>query len=190
MSEKLVAGLGQFVPTTDIFDVQSLFEENINSDSWKLFLIRQREIMNRVILALNAKETALYNLAEFLPGQQWFPNPATLDSTTDPSSEQLYRQTFRTVVDFGALPDATTKSVAHNITDVSKAFSVTRIYGAATLPSATTADIRFIPLPYSSVTAVDDNIEIWADATNVNVKTASDYSAYTISYIILEVLKE
>lgn len=94
------------------------------------------------------------------------------------------RTVYRLVINFGALPNTATKSVAHGIVCTALT-TFTRIYGTA---SNTTA-LTYIPLPYASTPAVANNIELSVDATNVNVRTAANYSAYDTTYIILEYLQ-
>jgi hypothetical protein len=135
--------------------------------------------LNQMSLVLNTKDTGYYPLTEFVCGQLYFPDPTlTSASTTTP----VWRQVFRKVINFGALPNTATKTVAHGIT-ITATTSFTRIYGVATDPSTS-----FLPLPYSSATA-NDVIEVWVDATNVNIKVGKDRSGYTTCYVVLEYLK-
>ncbi len=183
-SGNVTTGLGQFVPQTDVFDVAALYEENINSQTWKEYLVRLRQVVNNIAIVLNAKDTALYDLEEFVPGQQWFPK-SSLNSASNSGVAQNYRQVFRLVVNFGALPNTTTKSVAHGIGNFSAEFSLTRLYGAA----SDTTGLSYIPLPYSSATSAANNVELYMDNTNVYISTGVDYSSYNVSYIIIELLK-
>jgi hypothetical protein len=48
--------------------------------------------------------------------------------------------------------------------------------------------MQYIPLPYASPTLVN-NIQLSVDATNVTITTGIDYSAYTVTYVILEYIK-
>lgn len=172
--------IGLFLPTTDVFDTQLIYELDINSSEFKEFLVRLRQSINDLALAVNLKDSALYYDQEFVNGQTYFPNPA-LDSTT--SLAPTPRQVMRYVVNFGTLPNTATKSVAHNLSPTST-WTFTRIYGAA---SDTTA-MTYIPLPYSS-SVLANNIELNVDATHVNVTTGANYSSYNVTYIILEYIK-
>lgn len=136
--------------------------------------------LNQMSLVLNTKDTGYYPLTEFVCGQLYFPDPTlTSASTTTP----VWRQVFRKVINVGTLPNAAgTKTILHNI-DIAVGFKFTRIYGVATDPSTS-----FLPLPYSSATA-NDVIEVWVDATNVNIKVGKDRSGYTTCYVVLEYIK-
>jgi hypothetical protein len=172
---------GMFVPTTPVFDVQSLQGKDLSSSEFIQFMVALTQRINLISIQLNAKDIGLYQLTEILNGQQFFPNPA-LSSTTAQSPTQ--RPVLRTVVNFGALPNAATKSVPHGITfDATTSF--TRIYGTATFPSTSA-----IPIPYSSTVNINQNISIVIDATNVNITTAMDYTNFTICYVILEYIKQ
>lgn len=85
------------------------------------------------------------------------------------------RTIYRTVIDLGSLPNATTKNIAHGIGSFSFMLPPSGV--------ATNGDsIR--PLPYVD-TGTGNLIELRADPTNVNVVTAINYSSYT-AYAILE----
>lgn len=177
---------GLFVQTTAIWDVDKLYSIDITKPEFKELLVRLYHNINNITLALNLKDSGYYDVQEFLNSQLFFPNPS-LDAGT--ATTPTYRQVFRMVVNFGVLPNTATKSVAHNIAVTSTAvgpFTFTRIYGCATNSTQTS----FIPLPYASTSAVASNIELNADATNVNIITGSDRSAFTTCYVILEYIKQ
>jgi len=175
--------IGAFVPTTEEFEIENIEDININSPEFRDFLIRLRLMLNNHANTLNIKDTGIYDPQEFVNGQVWFPDP-TLGSST--AQKPVERQVYRTVVNFGALPNTATKTVAHNITfPTISTLTATRIYGASTDP---VAQIQ-IPLPYSSPTLVN-NIELYFNATNVVITTGANYSAYTTTYIVLEYIKE
>lgn len=180
------SNFGAFVPTTNIWDVSRVQSVEINSAEFRELLVRLYQNINNISLILNLKDTGYYVLSEFINGQLMFPNPS-LNSTT--AQAPSYRQVFRKVVNFGTLPNNTTISVAHgleiSIVPPVTTYSFTRIYGAA----STTDQTSFIPLPYASSVDIPHNIEVSVDNTNVNITTGSDYSAYTITYIVLEYIK-
>ena len=181
-ADNILQYLGEYVPTTEIWQIiQELSTAKPGSDQFKELIVRLALIVNRINLAVNTKETGIYdNAREFITSEQYFPNPVFFSGT--PQTPE-YRLVYRTVINFGALPNAATKSVPHNIT-CTAATSFTKIYGASTDPST-----EYIPLPFVSATDVAHNIEVNVDTTNVNVITGADYSAFTITYIILEYLQ-
>lgn len=135
--------------------------------------LKLTESYQQIASAVNNREISVYTPQELPNGQQYFNNNNT----------QLFRNVYRKVIDFGTLPNATTKSVAHNVTfDANTVF--THVYGAATDPTG----LVYIPLPYASPTD-SDNIELYVDSTNVNVITGKDQTAFTICYIVLEYIK-
>lgn len=172
------ANPGLFVPTTNIWDVSRLYDINVNEPEFKELLVRLYQNINNISIALNLKDSGYYVLEEFVNGQLFFPNPALTSAT---SQTPQYRQVFRSLVNFGVLPNTGTKSVAHNLV-ITSGFSFTRIYATATEPSTS-----FIPIPYASTTG--DNIEISVDATNVTITTLSDRTNYTTTYVVLEYIK-
>lgn len=88
---------------------------------------------------------------------------------------------YRKVVNFGALPNATSKSVAHNISNIAM---ITNIRGVALNPSTNT----YLPLPYTTTTATQ-NLQLYANLTNITANTGFNLSIYTTTYIILEYTK-
>jgi len=169
---------GAYLPLTAVYDPESLARLNTLDPNFKEFVIASGQNYNNIASILNLKETGYYITTEIVNSQLWFkPNITSI-------TESIFRNAFRLVIDFGALPNAGTKSVAHNIQGLTAGvMSWTRIYGTATDPSA-----NGLPLPYASNTP-NANIELNVDITNVNVTTAMDYSAFTTTYIILEYLK-
>lgn len=126
---------------------------------------------------VNVKENGTYETNEVLTAQQWF-------SVESPGTAIKTRYTFRTVVNFGALPNATTKSKAHGIS-VTPGTIFTKILATATYPGN-----RAVNVPYVNVTTPTDGIELWVDATNVNIRTTTaNWVAYTTVYVVLEYIK-
>lgn len=175
-----VSDWGMYIPTTTILDVGILQDIDVNSPDFKELLVRLYQTVNNIAVATNLKDTGYYLTQEFNTGQLLF-NVAN-DLTR-------LRSIYRTTINFGALPVTGTKSVAHRIPNIGNptTYSAVKVYGASTNQSTS----NFIPIPYSSATAIADNLELWIDQTNVNIATGgTDYSAYTITYIIFEYVKE
>lgn len=168
---------GSFVPTTSVWDIDTLRSVDVTSPQFKELLVRLYQNINAIALSLNTRDAGYYDTQSFVNGQVFFPNPA-LNSGSN--GTPTFRQVLRKVINFGALPNTTSKSVAHEIA-MNGAFSFTRIYGCSTDPVA----LNFIPLPYPSLVAAD-TIELSVDATNVTVTTGSNWSAYTTTYIVIE----
>ena len=79
---------------------------------------------------------------------------------------------YRKVISFGALPNNTTKSLAHNISNLKR---VVRLEGFA----GSSQNLGGITLPH----ATSIPIALYVDNTNVNVKTNNDATPYTEAYI-------
>jgi len=180
MADFTQTNAGAFVPTNLIWDVQQLYSVDVNTPEFKELLVRLYQNINNIALVLNIKDSGYYTTEEFLNGQLFFPNPLTIGAGLENS---VFRQVFRTVINFGPLPNATTKSVAHNL-DINSGFSFTRIYGATSTPQAT----LFYPLPFASTT-LNQTIQLTVDDTNINITTAINYVGFTTTYVVLEYLK-
>jgi hypothetical protein len=181
MADNINQLVGSFVPTSYVWDVARLYEIDVNSEEFKELLVRLYQNINAISLALNIKDTGMYNTSQFINGQIYFPNPA-LNSSTPTTPD--FRQVYRLVINFGALPNTTTKTVPHGIT-ITDQTTFTRIYATA---SDTTGN-TFIPIPYASLTLVNV-VEINVDATNVNITTGIDRTNYNVCYVVLEYLQE
>lgn len=83
---------------------------------------------------------------------------------------------YRKVVDCGALPNATTKNVAHGITGLD---TVVTLYGAAKDPTSTV----HIPLPYSEPTA-SNTVGIYIQGSDIRIGDGYDYSNLTAKVVI------
>ncbi len=173
---------GSFVPTTNIWDVISqVYAVDVNSTEFKELIVRLSQNVNNISLSMDTRDAGYYGREEFVNGQIYFPNPAlTSTSATAPT----WRQVFRIVINFGTLPNTGTKSVAHNLL-ITSGYSFTRIYAAA----SDQVGKNYIPIPYASPVLVN-NIELNVDATNVNITTGSDRTAFTVTYVVLEYIKE
>jgi hypothetical protein len=88
------------------------------------------------------------------------------------------RKVFKKLVNIGALPNNTTKSVAHNIT-FQEILSITGIGKGST---------TWINLPTPHTTAAS-SVRVTVDATNINIITTSNYSG-TTGWILLEYTKK
>lgn len=174
-----VSNFGSFVPTTNIWDTSEIYQIDINSTEFRELLVRIYQNINNIAIALNSKDTGIYdNTNALVNGQVWFPDP-TLSSLTTTVPAQ--RQVFRTVINFGALTNGSTKSVPHNIV-CNSSTTFTRIYATA----SDTTGFNYIPIPYAG--SAGDNVEINVDSTNVNITTNSDRTNFNICYVILEYL--
>ena len=171
---------GMMLPTTSVWDVSQIYQVEDIPDDLKNLLVVLYQNLNNMALAVNLKNNGYYPLQEFLTGQAYFPNP---NNTSTTSGAAVYRQVFRMTVNFGALPNATTKKIPHNI-QINSSYSITSISGAATQ----TTPFAGIPIPYASSTTANI-IECSIDNQYVYITTGIDYSAYTLCYITIEYIK-
>lgn len=171
--------VGSQVPTTAVMDVTNLAGKDLASREFKEFIIRLTQRLNDIAIVVNNKESSLYSQNEYYISNQYFPDPA-LNSTT--ARKPTLRGVFRKVIDFGALPNTATKSVAHGI-DLSANTIFTHLYAAATNPG-----VSYLPIPYASP-VLANTIALDVDAVNINITTGSNRTAYTTVYIVLEYIK-
>lgn len=167
--------IGSFIATTNVWDLSQLQDINVNSPEFKELLVRLYQNINNIVLILNTKDTGVYSESEFINGQQYF--PATITGTNQASN---YRTVYRKVINFGALPNAGAKTVAHNIA-IDARYSLTRLYASATDPLA----LSMIPIPFASP-VLNENIKLEMTGTNIVITTGINRTAYTICYVVAE----
>lgn len=168
------ANSGLFVPTTNNWDLSKIQQVDVNSPEFKTLLVRLYQNVNLICVALNIKDSGYYTLNEFVNGQLYFPNPAYNSSTASAAS---FRQVFRLVVNFGALPNTGVKSVPHGLTP-NAAWNFTRIYATA----SDTTGFNYLPIPSAQA-------DLTVDAVNVNITTTANLTNYNICYVVLEYFK-
>lgn len=147
--------LGPFIATSTYFP-----------DDFEEFRVTFLALYRDIALNVNTREVGIYDLQEFLTGENWF-------TTGNP---QVKRKTFRKVFEFS---DANL-NFAHGITGI---VLCTHIYGAAT------NGVLFFPIPYVSATAIANQIQIDVSATNVIITKGGGAPAITNGVVILEYLK-
>lgn len=176
----MVTPRGNLLPTTLSIDIQRLYQVDINSAEFRTLLVNIAQSINNIMVAVNSKPSGSYSTNEVASGSTFYPDPILSSYTTQSPS---MRQIINKVVNIGTLPNTATKSVAHGITWGSN-FLLIGIKGAAT----NAAKNKAIELGYSSPIPAE-NISVWTDNTNVNIKTGMDRTEYTDSQIILEFIK-
>lgn len=144
----------------------------------KPFLVEQ---LKRIAQAINTREIGWYLDEELLAGKAFIPGSTPL---SDLPTSEVFRQVFRKVIDFGALPNAAPKSIAHGIT-VDSNFTLVQLWASATDPVGFTA----LPIPYADAAGVD-NIQLDMGPVNVNITTTTNKTAYSICYVTIEYLLE
>lgn len=104
-----------------------------------------------------------YSTTEFDTGQKWF------------DGKKIYGK----VVELGALPNATVKSVPHNITNISRWIIILGVANNTTNGGAIP-----IPVVYDGNNTTN-NTRMAVNATNVVLEAVTDRSAYNECYAIL-----
>ena len=117
---------------------------------------------DNVINTLNEERS--YSTEEVNTGKKWI------------DGKPIYRK----VVDFGALPNASEKTVNHNISNIA---TVTKIAGH------TTNGISFYPLPYLNTDSAVSSIMVYMTTTIIAVRTGSDRTAFTNTKFTVEYTK-
>lgn len=173
MSTSLPGNPNNFIPETYIFP----------ADNFEEYDVKLRQYLNNMAAAVNTKDSGLYTDEEVVTGQQFLPLFSTSTSTS-----LNYRDVYRKVIDFGALPDNTIKTVPHGIS-TTQDFSVVKFYGGATQPGISTLQSA-IPIPFADATPPSNHVQLMMDATNIIIETrSSTYILYTRCFVVVEYIK-
>lgn len=165
--------VGLYVATTDVWEISRLQDIDVNSEEFKLLLVRLYQNVNNIAIALNLKDSGIYPLTQFVNGQQYF--------STNSANPNDVRSVFRIVVNIGVLAAGVT-TVAHGLT-IQTQWTFTRIYGTAT----DTILGNYYPLPFTSAGGAA-NIELRVDNTNVIITNNSGVD-FQRCYVVLEWVK-
>lgn len=90
--------------------------------------------------------------------------------------QPLYQKT----INFGAMPNATEKVVAHGISNIDKAISISGFYYSSSMSGA--------PLPFVHSSLINAQTAIYVDTTNIHLTVGTDRSGYN-AYITLQYTK-
>lgn len=149
-----------------------------NWEEARAFLI---EHLKKVSNAINIREISWFLDEELLSGKAFIPGS---------NNNQQFRQILRKVIDFGSLPNNSSKSVAHGI-KVDENFTLIQLFGAAS--NRTNPNFSYLPIPYATPTSLNDMISLSMDQTNVTIQTgnsATPRSNYTACFIVIEYIQE
>lgn len=116
---------------------------------------------DEMLAALVSEES--YSTEEKATGEQW------IDGSI------IYEKT----VNCGALPNTTSKTVAHGIANLSK---VVEIKGYATNGTL------YLPLPFAGASA-STGVSVYAGASDITIETGMNRSNFTESYVTLRYTK-
>jgi hypothetical protein len=154
---------------------------DVAPDKWeegKGFLVEQ---LKKYGNALNVREIGFYLDEELLSGKLFIPG---VNDIVNGNTSQLYRTVLRKVIVTGSLPNATTKSVPHEII-FDNNFTLIDMWLTATDP----VNFQAFGLAYWDNTGTSP-ITVNMDAVNINITTTGNYSTYTRSYVIVEYIQE
>jgi hypothetical protein len=151
-------------------------------DKWedaRPFIVEQ---LKKITNAVNLREIGWFLDEELLSGKAFIPGN---NNIVNGATNQTFRQILRKVIDFGTLPAAGTKSVPHYIV-VDANFTLIQMWASATDPIGLT----MLPIPYETPVALNQNIALDMDATNVNITVGINRTNFTRCFVIIEYIQE
>lgn len=140
-------------------------------EEWEEFRIRFLEQYRDIANNVNVRQIGVFDLQEFLTGEQWFTS----------GNPQVKRQTFRKAYEIGSINAGVTLNTPHNLS-ITGPF--THIYGTVI------TDIPdYRPLPCVSATAVNQQIALTVDGTNIVIVNGAAAPTIVSGIVVLEYLK-
>jgi len=168
---------GLYIPTTTVIDTINSADDL--GPGLKQILVVLYQTVNNIALALNKKDSGIYDLTEFVNGQGWFdPNP-------NKGVNDQPRSDFRKVFYLTSLPAGVT-NITHLIngtTPLTAQYTFTKLIGMAN----NTSTFNYYPIPFASAGGAA-NIEIRANSTQI-VITNNSGVVFNNVYIVAEYLK-
>lgn len=167
---------GNFIPTTNIWDVSQLYEVDVRSPEFKELLVRLYQYVSNIAVALNNKTSSIYLKEEFVNSKQFF-------GTVDTSQLNL-RPNFWIVVDTGAIALGANAPINIGV-NFDANTKTTNIYGSA----SDSGTLKWYPLCFAG--AAGNNIELIVSGTAPTVLTITNNSGqtFTSGIVIIEYLK-
>lgn len=168
-----------FIENTDVYDVDVIQELDINSEEFRLFLVRLVQSIRGIRNVVNTTTSGYQVNQETVNGKIF--NSSTSSEPVNGWCKELL---------IGPLANAAgTTPYAHGIdfgttATAQSSVRLTALYGGA----SNTTSLSYLPLPYPSATAADV-IEVSMDNTNVYITVGKDQSAYDQVYIYIEYIK-
>jgi len=141
------------------------------AEEFEAFRRQFMPLYETVATKINQKDRGFYPLTEILNDQRFF--------STDP---QVYRNVFRKVFSIGAVAAGATLNTAHGITGF---VELTRLYG-----TVITATVDYRPVPYASVTAANQGIELNLTGANIVLINGAAAPNITSGILVCEYLKQ
>lgn len=134
------------------------------------FYLQLTTVYNQIARSINLKDIASYETVEIITGQQFFG-----------ADNQTKRRTYRKCFSFGAIAAGANIVFAHGITQISM---FTRIIGTCV---TNIPDYR--PIPYASVTNLNQQIEINIGVANITISNGAGGPNITSGICVVEFLK-
>lgn len=91
---------------------------------------------------------------------------------------------YRKVVDFGQLPNATTKNVAHNINNLDFV-----VNAWAVAKRVDNNNITYFPINQARADSYENSIGLYLSQNNISIQTGIDRSNTYITYVVIEYTK-
>lgn len=92
------------------------------------------------------------------------------------------RPVYEKVLDFGTLPNKTTKTVAHGISNLDNFIEIKTI-------SKRSSDLRFYPIPFTAPDTLNIAVRIDSVGSNIRIQTEVDMSDFTQTFITMQYIK-
>lgn len=125
--------------------------------------------------AINTRTIGIFNTTSQVNGDKYY------NSTNPLQLRQAYRKTFS----IGAIAAGATLTTAHGVTGI---VEIVHLYGNCITDVSTIVTAKYEPIPFVSATDVTQQVEIYANDTNIVIINGSSNNNILSGNIILEYL--
>lgn len=145
------------------------------------FRTRMIQVINDMCISINSKESGWYSDESTITGEKVLP---TYSKNLEGAQSVYYRTVRRKVIYTGALPNSSTKSIAHNIEFPKKSVGW-RLWGCASQINENEELQGFLQIPYAHPTPANC-IALYCDRQNIIITTGTNRTNFNFSFVVVE----
>lgn len=172
------------IPTINVDDVKVNGTSVVDSNQVAQ-ITSYKEVTLAQYIALPSTKTSdgvMYCITDIAGGADGYPPLIYSDEEREVGVWRDGKPLYQKTINFGALPDAAEKFVAHNISNLDE---ITRIYGITNNSSGSTFPLPFVNIEVST----GYQILLRATSSDIVVRTGSDRTAFTNTFITVQYTK-
>ena len=146
--------------TASTVNIETIYADTPSTAANPTGWVNTTELVDGAVTAAKTSFGGNYSTSEVDTGFTWI------------DGKHIYKKT----ISFGTLPNSTTKSVAHGISNLDMIVDSSFVAKSSSY---------YITIPAPSTSSLSNNVVWYISGTNINCSTGSNQSSYTESYVTL-----